>query len=79
MCKVLKVSRSGYYKYHSKTAVPVSSTKRAAIAFHARVFHKRSRGIYGYRKVHEDFEKELPDLPCSRETVRKVNAGEQLL
>ena len=50
----------------------VSCIKRAAIAFHARVFHRRSRGIYGYRKVYEDFEKELPELPCSRETVRKV-------
>ena len=56
----------------NNTGVLVSSTKRAAIAFHALVFHKRSKGVYGYRKVYEDFEKELPDLPCSRETVRKV-------
>ncbi len=72
MCVVLKVSRSGYYKYLSNTGVSVSSTKRAAIIFHARVFHKRSKGIYGYRKVHEDFEKEFPEVPCSRETVHKV-------
>ena len=62
MCVVLKVSRSGYYKYLNNIAVSVSSTKLAVIAFHAKTFHKRSKGIYEYRKVHEDLEKELPDL-----------------
>ncbi len=71
MCMVLKVSRSGYYKYLNRKPSSCEE-KRKAIAFHAKVFHKRSKAIYGYRKVYEDFKAELPEFPCSRETVRKV-------
>ncbi len=71
MCRVLKVSRSVDYKYLNRKP-SVSEEKRDVIAFHAKVFHKRSRGIYGYRKVYEDFKAELPELSCSRETVRKI-------
>lgn len=71
MCRVLKISRSGYYKYINRKP-SASEEKRTVIAFHAKVFYKLSKAIYGYRKVYEDFKAELPELPCSRETVRKV-------
>ncbi len=71
MCKVLKVSRSGYYKFLTRKP-SATEEKRKVITFHAKVFHKRSKAIYRYRKVYDDFKAELPELLCSRETVRKV-------
>ena len=71
MCRVLTVSRIGYYKSLSRKSY-TSEIKRNVIAFHAKVFHKRFKGIYGYRKVYENFKDKLSDLPCSREAIRKV-------
>ena len=53
--------------------------KIKVIAFHAKVLHRRSRAIYGYRKVYEDFKAELPEFPCSRETVCKIMHENKLL
>lgn len=45
---------------------------------YARVFHKRSRGIYGYRKVYEDFRREVTGIQCSCETLRKIMSANHL-
>lgn len=68
---VLKLSKSGYYKSLNKKP-SATAKKRKIIAFHARVFHKRSKGIYGYRKIYSDFKEELPEISCSMDTVRKI-------
>ena len=39
---------------------------------YVRVFHKRSGGIYGYRKVYEDVKKEAAGINCSSETSCKI-------
>ena len=73
MCKVLKVSRSGYYDWRDRKP-SARAQRRIAIGEQARLFHTRSKEIYGYRKVHADILAEARDLACSRETLRKIMA-----
>jgi len=70
MCTVLAVSTSGYYEWLLRKPT-ARQEKRKAIAEKAAAFHARSRGIYGYRKVHRDIMKETK-LVCCAETVRRV-------
>ena len=74
MLKVLAVSHGGYYDW-LRRAPSGRGIQRDRIAKAAERFHARSRGIYGYRKVHEDIMAEEPDLACCRETVRHVMRG----
>jgi putative transposase len=76
MCKVLEVSKSGYFG--SLNAVPSKTKeKRKVIAEKAAKFHKDSREIYGYRKVYEDIAEE-GEILCCEETVRRVMQEEGL-
>lgn len=70
MCRVLKVSRSGYYGWIRHTPSP-QEKKREVITEAAQSFYARSHNIYGYRKVYEDIEKET-EIDCCEETVRKI-------
>jgi transposase InsO family protein len=69
MCKVLKVSDSGYYgnlvRPHS-----AASQRRVNIAQAAAKFYFESERIYGYRKVYEDLRH--ADIDCCQETVRRI-------
>ena len=69
MCRVLGVSRSGFYAWlkHKPNA---TQRRRAKIAQAAAAAHRDSHGVYGYRKVHDDLQEQKID--CCRETVRKV-------
>lgn len=51
LCRVLQVSRSGYYAWKSR---PLSKRSRedAALAEKIREVHERSRQTYGYPRVH---------------------------
>lgn len=74
MCKVLGVSRSGYYDWRAR---PLSrqAVRREHIRQAARRAHAESKRIYGYRKVHEELlDSGDPELTCCRETVRRVMA-----
>jgi len=70
MCRVLVVSRSGYYGW-LKRRRSLRDKKRENIAAAARRSHEGSNGIYGYRKVHDELVKD-EGLKCCKETVRKV-------
>jgi putative transposase len=70
MCKVLGVSRSGYYGWRSRER-SAREKKRLLIEEQAKRFHKRSHRIYGYRKVHMDIIAET-NLLCCPETVRRI-------
>ena len=54
LCKVLSVSRSGFYEWRTRLAKPDDSRKRKQQEMEANVIrvHFESRRIYGYRKVH---------------------------
>jgi putative transposase len=69
MCKVLKVSDSGYYGNLVRPA-SASSQRRRNIARAAARFYFESERIYGYRKVYEDLHH--INIDCCRETVRRI-------
>lgn len=69
MCKVLKVSDSGYYGNLVRPA-SASSRRRINIAQAAVRFYFESERIYGYRKVYEDLHH--INIDCCRETVRRI-------
>lgn len=76
MCKLLNVSRSGYYE---SLSAPESKRKlrREEITEAAVKYYYRSNGIYGYRKVYADLQKET-NLSCSSELVRRVLSSQGL-
>ena len=76
MCRVLGVSRSGYYK-RLNAHTSLRHKKREAIRKEAIYYHARSRSIYGYRKVAADIKIEN-GVTCSTETVRRVMRDNQL-
>lgn len=70
MCRVLKVSSSGYYAWlHRKPSQ--RQCRRDALKGAVAQAHQASKRIYGYRKVHKDVVEE-PALLCCEETVRTV-------
>lgn len=70
MCKVLKVSTSGYYDW-SKRKPGKRQQRRGILTDAVKASHRGSYEIYGYRKVHEDLVQEHK-LDCCKETVRKI-------
>ena len=70
MCRVLSISRSGYYDW-LKRGQSHRDKRREQIAAAARRSHQESNGIYGYRKVHDEIVKDY-GLKCCKETVRRV-------
>ncbi len=69
MCRVLKVSSSGYYDGVKRN--PCSQqVRRISIAQAAARSYFESNRIYGYRKVYEDLQEE--NVICCEETVRRI-------
>jgi putative transposase len=68
LCKVLKVSRSGYYDWKDR---PPSKRNRenATLAERIREIHHRSRGTYGYPRVHAELR--ALGVRCSRKRVAR--------
>ncbi len=70
LCRVLQVSRSGYYAWRRRE--PSARTqRRQEIAQAAQRSHGDSHGTYGYRRVHRDLIEDH-QIACCRETVRHV-------
>ena len=70
MCRVLGVSRSGYYAWrYRKPSARVQRRERIASAVKAS--HAASHRLYGYRKVHQDVIED-ETLACCPETIRKI-------
>ena len=70
MCRVLAVSRSGYYGW-LKRGLSERCKRRRLIAQAAKDSHKDSKQVYGYRKVHQDLVEDM-GIRCCMETVRKT-------
>jgi putative transposase len=70
LCRVLQVSRSGYYAWRRREP-SATAQRRQQIARAAQQSHADSHGIYGYRRVHQDL-MEDHEIACCRETVRQV-------
>lgn len=53
LCKVLEVSRSGYYAWEQR--VPSARSREdAKLRVHIAAIHERSRGLYGAPRVHAE-------------------------
>jgi len=70
MCRVLCVSRSGYYNWLGR-GESRRDKWRQEIAVAVTQSHADSHGIYGHRRVHKDVVEDHK-IDCCRETVRKV-------
>ena len=69
MCKLLKVSRSGYHAWVNR---PESrrSRKNRALEAKIRVLHAASHGIYGSPRIHQDL---IDDgIPCGKNRVARI-------
>jgi transposase InsO family protein len=69
MCRVLEVSRSGYYAWRGR-APSVTAQRRVELTERIRQVHDRSRQIYGAPRVHRELL--AADVRCSRNTVAKL-------
>jgi hypothetical protein len=65
-CRLLGVSRQGYYRYRKR---PTSSTqlRRRWLTGLIREIHIASRGTYGYRRIHAELTSGM--IPCSSRLV----------
>jgi putative transposase len=75
LCKVLKVSRSGYYDWKDR---PPSKRDRenATLTERIREVHHRSRGTYGYLRVHAELR--ALGVRCSRKRVARLMRKDRL-
>ncbi len=69
MCRVLQVSRGGYYAWRGRPASR-RSTRREALLARIRVAHQRSRALYGSPRVHRALL--IDGERVSRNTVAKL-------
>jgi putative transposase len=71
LCRVLKVSRSGYYDWKAR---PLSKMARenAALTEKIREIHERSRRTYGYPRVHAELR--ALGVRCSRKRVASASS-----
>lgn len=69
LCRVLKVSRSGYYDWKDR---PLSKRARdnESLSEKIREIHHRSRGIYGYPRVHAELR--ALGVRCSRKRIARL-------
>jgi len=76
MCQVLRVSRSGYYRF--RRHVP-STRKKANVRLleEIRSVHAKSRGIYGSPRVHRELVKQ--SHACGRHRVARLMAQEGIV
>ena len=69
LCRVLGVSRSGYYAWRER---PASARTRSNLALTDRIrtIHERSRGTYGAPRIHAELRYE--GISCSRKRVARL-------
>jgi putative transposase len=69
MCKLLKVSRSGFHAWIKRPESRRSRENRA-LETKIRVFHAASHGIYGAPRIHQDL---IDDgIPCGKNRVARI-------
>jgi len=69
MCRVLQVSRSGYYAWRNR-APSAMAERQTKLTDEIRAAHQRSRSVYGSPRVHRELLE--ADVRCSRNTVAKL-------
>lgn len=69
LCRVLGVSRSGYYAWRERSA-SVQSQSNHLLTNPIRTIHERSRGTYGAPRIHAELRYE--GVRCSRKRVARL-------
>ena len=69
MCRLLKVSRSGYYDWRSRGESTRTRRDRQLLAL-VRQVHFENRGVYGARKVHRELV--ASGQACGRHKVARL-------
>jgi putative transposase len=69
MCRVLRVSRSGYHAWLQRPESPRRQANRGLLA-HIKTAHARSRRTYGRRRIHAQLRRE--GIVCSRNRVARL-------
>jgi putative transposase len=69
LCRILKVSRSGYYGWKDRSPSK-RDRENAALTEKIREIHNRSRRIYGYPRVHAELR--ALGVRCSRKRVARL-------
>ena len=69
MCRVLRVSRSGFYAWR-KRAPCATARRQTELAERIRQVHQGSRAVYGAPRVHRELL--AADVRCSKNTVAKL-------
>lgn len=75
MCRVLEVSRSGYYDW-SQRAPSAQAQRREQLVESIRKVHQQSRQTYGSPRVHRDLRAQ--GVACSENTVAKLMRQSEL-
>ena len=75
MCRLLGVSRSGYYA-RSGRKPGVTAVRRAELTEHVRRAHAESRGVYGSPRVHRELR--ARGVRCCENTVARIMRQNQL-
>jgi len=70
MCKVLGVSRSGFYASAKREAVTKQMENDRILTEKIREIHERSRGTYGSPRIHAQLNRD--GFPCSKGRVEKL-------
>lgn len=69
LCRVLRVSKSGYLAWLKRRESPRARANRALVT-QIRAIHRRSRGLYGRRRVHAQLQAQ--GVPCSPNRVARL-------
>jgi putative transposase len=69
LCRILKVSRSGYYDWKDRSPSK-RNRENAALTEKIREIHNRSRRIYGYPRVHAELR--ALGVRCSKKRVARL-------
>jgi len=75
MCRVIQVSRGGYYNWVARPESLRAGQNRALVT-HLRAAHRRSRKTYGRRRIHAQLQRD--GISCSRNRVARLMRQEGL-
>lgn len=76
MCRWARVSRSGFYEWRDRPA-SATAERRVALTRRIREVFDDSDGTYGYRRVHEQLQRE--GIEAGPELVRQIMRTEELV
>jgi len=75
MCRVLKVSKAGYYAWLFRPVSPRQQANRALV-IQIKAAHRRSRRTYGRRRIHLQLQRD--GVACSRNRVGRLMRSQGL-